>query len=257
MKGRVVVLKEYAKPFVIEEYDVPEPGPGAVLLEMTQAGICGSDLHSWRGDREQRFHPIPAAGSVMGHEGPAWSAGSVKASSPTGPGSRCPRETASCTGRRAHASGAASAAAAIRISAPGRPGNTRPEAGVWPFFSGTYADYLYLTPDRPFYVVPGGASRRVALLGELRDGHLGRGARASGCGPGDYVVIQGAGGLGLCAAALASYRGAARVIVLDRLDDRLELARRFGADHTINVDEVDTVEARRERDPGAHRRRGR
>ena len=43
MKGRVVVLKEYMKPYVIEEYDVPDPEPGAIVLKMTQAGICGSD----------------------------------------------------------------------------------------------------------------------------------------------------------------------------------------------------------------------
>ena len=44
MKGRVVVLKEYLKPFVIEEYEVPDPEPGATVLRITQAGICGSDL---------------------------------------------------------------------------------------------------------------------------------------------------------------------------------------------------------------------
>jgi D-arabinose 1-dehydrogenase-like Zn-dependent alcohol dehydrogenase len=51
MKGRIVVCKAYGKPFEIEEYDVPTPEPEAVLLRMTQAGICGSDLHVWRGDR--------------------------------------------------------------------------------------------------------------------------------------------------------------------------------------------------------------
>ena len=53
MKGRVVVVKEYGKPFEIEEYEVPEPEDGAVLLRMTQAGICGSDLHTWRADQSQ------------------------------------------------------------------------------------------------------------------------------------------------------------------------------------------------------------
>jgi threonine dehydrogenase-like Zn-dependent dehydrogenase len=67
------------------------------------------------------------------------------------------------------------------------------------------------------------------------------------CQPGDHVVIQGAGGLGLCAAALATYRGAAKVIVLDRLPERLTLAARFGADHAINVDELGTADARRDR----------
>ena len=69
MKGRVVVLKAYQAPFEIQEYEVPDPEPGAVLLRMTQAGICGSDLHSWRGDRQQRFQPVPDGGVAMGHEG--------------------------------------------------------------------------------------------------------------------------------------------------------------------------------------------
>ena len=67
MKGRVVVCREYGKPFEIEEYDVPNPEPGAVLLRMTQAGICGSDLHVWRGD--QVNVPLPPTGRAMGHEG--------------------------------------------------------------------------------------------------------------------------------------------------------------------------------------------
>ena len=67
MKGRIVVCREYNKPFEIEEYEVPDPEPGAVLLRMTQAGICGSDLHAWRGDMVNM--PLPPGGRVMGHEG--------------------------------------------------------------------------------------------------------------------------------------------------------------------------------------------
>ena len=66
-KGRVVVAKEHGQPFVIEEYDVPDPEPGGIILKITQAGICGSDLHQWRGD--QRDTPLPPNGRVMGHEG--------------------------------------------------------------------------------------------------------------------------------------------------------------------------------------------
>ena len=69
MKGRVVVLKEYMKPYVIEEYDVPDPEPGAIVLKITQAGICGSDLHSWRGDQSPDLRPMPPAGRAAGHEG--------------------------------------------------------------------------------------------------------------------------------------------------------------------------------------------
>jgi D-arabinose 1-dehydrogenase-like Zn-dependent alcohol dehydrogenase len=56
--GRAVVIKEYLKPFVIEEFDVPDPEPGAILLKISQAGICGPDLHTWRGDRATSLLPL-------------------------------------------------------------------------------------------------------------------------------------------------------------------------------------------------------
>jgi D-arabinose 1-dehydrogenase-like Zn-dependent alcohol dehydrogenase len=67
MQGRQVILRAYGQPFEIQEYDVPDPGPGDIVLQITQAGICGSDLHTWRGDTEA--NPVPPQGRAMGHEG--------------------------------------------------------------------------------------------------------------------------------------------------------------------------------------------
>src|SRR5258708_447220 len=64
------------------------------------------------------------------------------------------------------------------------------------------------------------------------------GLRVAGLRFGDRVVIQGAGGLGIQAAAVAKDMGAATVIVIDQIPGRLALARAFGADHTINLKEV-------------------
>src|SRR3989304_4462995 len=69
MKGRVVVFTGPRAPFEIEEFDVPDPEPGAVVLKVTQAGVCGSDLHTWRGEMSG---PGAAAGPskrTQGHEG--------------------------------------------------------------------------------------------------------------------------------------------------------------------------------------------
>ena len=55
---------------------------------------------------------------------------------------------------------------------------------------------------------------------------------------GDTVVIQGCGGLGLYAIAVARETGAGQIIALDRLPQRLELAREFGADETISVEDT-------------------
>ena len=247
MKGRVVVLKEYLKPFVIEEHDVPDPEPGAVLLRMTQAGICGSDLHTWRGDRSQQFQPIPLAGQVMGHEGTGvieklgagvttdWSG------QPVAEGDRVVHWSITCCSRcRQCLRG--------NTNLCTRPPDKYPaEAGVWPYFTGTYADYFYASQHRPFYRVPDALPDASLSWVNCAMGTSAEGLDRAACGPGDIVVIQGAGGLGLCAAAIATYRGAATVIVLDRLPDRLALAERFGADHAVDVSDLDTVEARRDR----------
>jgi hypothetical protein len=53
MKGRVAVLKTYGGEFELREYPVPDVEPGAILVKLTRAGICGSDLHIWRGEMKR------------------------------------------------------------------------------------------------------------------------------------------------------------------------------------------------------------
>ena len=239
MRGRVVVLTEYGNPFEIREYDVPELEPGAVLLRMTQAGICGSDLHTWRGD--QVNVPLPPGGKVMGHEG----TGAVEElgagvstdtlGSPLKKGDRvlysaifpcyrcppCLRGDTNWCANRAY-----------------------PQADAYPYFTGTYADFLYLPPRHPVFRVPDELSDSIlgpvnCALGTVTEGLL-----RAGVETGNSVVVQGAGGLGLYATAMATDMGADRVIVLDRLENRLRLAEEFGADHTINIEEYNTPETR-------------
>ena len=242
MKGRVVICKEYSKPFEIEEFEVPDPEPGAVLLRMTQAGICGSDLPTWRGD--QVNVPLPPTGRVMGHEGTGVvdKLGSGVTTDTVGvpieDGDRivysavfpcyhchmCLKNNTNWCVNRGYAAG-----------------------GVYPYFTGTYADFLYLPPRHPFFRVPD--ELPDYLLGPVNCamGTVTTGLMRAGAKEGDYVVIQGAGGLGLHAIAMAKDMGSDRVIVLDRLQNRLKLAEEFGADYTINIEEFNTAETRLER----------
>ncbi len=242
MKGRVVVCKESGKPFEIEEFEVPDPEPGAVLLRMTQAGICGSDLHTWRGD--QVNVPLPPAGRVMGHEGTGVveKMGADVSTDTLGtpieegdriiysavfPCYRCPLclkgDTNWCANRG------------------------YPAAGVYPYFTGTYADFLYLPPRHPMFKPPDELSDDLLGPVNCAMGTVTTGLMRAGAKEGNYVVIQGAGGLGLHATAMAKDMGADRVIVLDRLENRLSLAEEFGADHTINIEEFNTAETRVQR----------
>ena len=49
-KGRAAVYKATGQPMEIREYPVPDPEPGAILVKISVANICGSDMHMWRGD---------------------------------------------------------------------------------------------------------------------------------------------------------------------------------------------------------------
>ncbi len=60
---------------------------------------------------------------------------------------------------------------------------------------------------------------------------------------GDTVVIQGLGGLGIYACGVAKDMGAGQVVAIDAVSEQLELARQFGADHVINLKEVESKES--------------
>ena len=117
-------------------------------------------------------------------------------------------------------------------------------AGVWPYFRGTYADFLYLPPRHPMFLVPEELSDDILGPVNCAMGTVTTGLMRAGLKEGQNVVIQGAGGLGIHATAMAKEMGADRVIVIDRLENRLQLAEEFGADHTINIEEFNTPETR-------------
>jgi D-arabinose 1-dehydrogenase-like Zn-dependent alcohol dehydrogenase len=66
--GRAAAFYGAGKPSQINEYPVPEPGPGAALVRITLANVRGSDLHMWRGelDPAKRGRAMPMH---QGHEG--------------------------------------------------------------------------------------------------------------------------------------------------------------------------------------------
>ena len=126
--------------------------------------------------------------------------------------------------------------------------NRRPRtAGQYPYFVGTFADYHYARPRLPVFRVPDELPDDILGPVNCAMGTVMQGLTSAGAQEGQCVVIQGAGGLGITATAIAKDMGVDRVIVLDRLANRLQLAEEFGADFTINIDEYNTAEARSRR----------
>ncbi len=242
-RGRAVILKKQNEPFTIEEFEVPDPEPGAIVVRITQAGVCGSDLHAWRGS--QSLQTMPPGGRVMGHEGNGVIhrlGKGVKTDSlgrPVREGDRILHSAVMPCYRCYYCQ------RGDYNWCPSYPSNR--EAGVFPYFVGTFADYYYLPPNHPVYLVPAEVPDSVLSFVNCALGTVTEALTRAEASADKTLVVQGAGGLGLCATAIARFMGVQHVIALDRQPARLALVEELGAGETINIDEFATPEARLDR----------
>jgi threonine dehydrogenase-like Zn-dependent dehydrogenase len=237
-EGTLAVFHASGQPFELRRVPVPEPGRGEILVRVDRCDICGSDLHMWRGDVSLADFGVtwPVA---MGHEmvgrieamGPGVSADS--AGRPLHVGDRlvwsyyypCGRCRACLRGQ----TNACPTGAARMMTPVENP----------PHFYGGFAQY-YVIParatvlrppdDLPDEVLTPLNCALCQVLFSLQESDLRMG---------ESVVVQGCGGLGLFACALAREIGAAPVIAIDRIPSRLQQAGRFGATDTIDASAID------------------
>jgi len=237
--GRIARFDEPGKPFVIEEVPLPEVGPGEILVRVSRANICGSDVHAWHGTFVTRGlgGQLP---TVLGHEmvGTVAELGAGVATDSDGrplqPGTRvvfpyffCCHSCRNClAGRR-------NACLNLRMAMLGR-------ADEPPYFVGGYADYFLLPAGAVVYTVPDSVPDEIAAGANCALSQVMYGLERVDLQLGETVVVQGAGALGLYAVAVAKARGAKTVIAIDGVPERLELAREFGADEVIDI--TDTTE---------------
>jgi threonine dehydrogenase-like Zn-dependent dehydrogenase len=234
MNGRVVVSNGPGVPFEIREYPVADPGPDELLVKITLASVCGSDLHIWRGETP----PLTKTPGVPGHE----MAGVVV--------KRGRNRTTDTLGRPLKEGDRVAFAYFIPCGScwacltgtTGCPNRYRMRSTLTaddpPHFHGAYGDYYYVLPRQWVYVVPDELPDDLVAPVNCALSQVVYGLNRIGVWLGDTVVIQGAGGLGINAVAVARDMGAGRIIVVDGVAERLALARAFGADETINIREI-------------------
>ncbi|OLC17404.1 MAG: hypothetical protein AUH29_02040 [Candidatus Rokubacteria bacterium 13_1_40CM_69_27] len=234
MKGKAAIFYGPGKPFELRELPLPEVEPDAVLIRVSLANVCGSDLHFWRGDAPLR---LPEDGWIYGHEmtGRVASLGArVKTDSlgrPLSEGDRVAYAYFYPCGRCPACLGKEPAACPAKVDRPLGPSQ-------FPHFHGAFAEYYYLKPGGAIFKVPDALPDELVAPVNCALSQVIFGLHKAGFRFGDSLVIQGAGGLGLQAAAVAKDMGAQTVIVVDQIAGRLELAEAFGADHTINLKTV-------------------
>ena len=239
MDGRIAILKGNHGPWEIESYPLPDPEPGAILVKISYANVCGSDLHWWRGE-----NVIPERGRPLGHEMAgrvlALGRGVTKDSTgqPLKEGDRIIYNYFFPCGR---------CVACLRGTPECCPRKQRPGGGVagnYPYFVAAFSEYYYLLPGHVCVKVPDDLPDAVVAPINCALAQVIQALDSGGFRQGDTLVVQGAGGLGLNMIAAARDMGAATVIAVDGIPGRLHLARDFGADYTVDIRDCPTAKDR-------------
>jgi S-(hydroxymethyl)glutathione dehydrogenase / alcohol dehydrogenase len=229
MKTEAAVLEQLGQPLVIAELELPDLRPGQVLVEIAWAGVCHTQLLECRGHRGHD----PYLPHGLGHEG----SGVVQE---VGPGvSRCR------PGDRVALSWIKSSGADVPGTVYRWNDRSVNAGGVT-----TFARHAVVSENRVTVLPPDFDLGDAALLGCAVATGVGAVLNTAGVRPGQSVAVFGSGGVGLCAVAGAHLAGAQPIIAIDLSAERLEVARRMGANHVISAAEQDPVAALQKQCPG-------
>jgi S-(hydroxymethyl)mycothiol dehydrogenase len=234
---RGVVAKAKGAPVGLETIVVPDPGPGEAVVAVQACGVCHTDLHYREGGINDDF-PF-----LLGHE----AAGVVESVGPQAgdlqPGdfvvlnwrAVCGECRACRRGHPWYCFNTHNATQKMTL-ADGTP--LSPALGI-----GAFADKTLVASGQCTKVNPAAKPEAAGLLGCGVMAGLGAAMFTGNVGLGDSVAVFGCGGVGCAAIAGAKLAGAAVVIAVDLDPKKLELARGFGATHTVDAGTSDPVEA--------------
>ena len=210
--------------------DVPKPEIQAetdAVVRVDAVTICGTDLHILKGDV-----PEVTAGRILGHE----AVGTIEA---VGPGVRDrkpgDRVLVSCI----------TSCGTCRYCREGHYGQCLGGGGwiLGHLIDGTQAEYVRVPfADTSTYLAPAGVSDEALLMvADILPTGYEVGVLNGGVRPGDVVAVVGAGPIGLSAIMGSRLYSPAHVVAIDIADSRLEAAKQFGADVTVNNSRQDPI----------------
>jgi threonine dehydrogenase-like Zn-dependent dehydrogenase len=221
----------FQAPGQIEIVERPKPVPraGEAVIRITATTICGTDVHIIKGEYSVR------PGLILGHE-------PVGVIDQLGPG----LETEYQVGQRVIV-GAITPCGQCFYCLNGSHSQCHGPLGGWRFgntIDGAWAEFL-LVPDARANLAPipdGLTDEDVLLVPDIFSTGL-SGAESGNVKVGDSVAVFAQGPIGLCATIGARLRGAALIVAVDAVPERLEMARRFGANVLVNYRDQDPVAA--------------
>lgn len=228
MKSAAAIYVEAGHPMVIDDIDLPDPGPTQVLVRQFATGVCHSQLH-------ELHRPNPTLPLVLGHE----ATGVVQA---VGREVEHVKEGdhVMVTWVQRNATRATPRPTPAEVTYRGQ----RVNYGA-PAFTGTFTWARHTVADQQMLVpldkdVP---TDVTSIIGCAVMTGAGAALNSAQVRPGDSVVVIGAGGVGLSVVQACANLSAYPLVVVDLTDEKLAFARQFGATHTINARSEDPVAA--------------
>ncbi|GCE39129.1 S-(hydroxymethyl)mycothiol dehydrogenase [Rhodococcus sp. USK10] len=234
---RGVIARSKGAPVEIATVNIPDPGPGEVVVDIAACGVCHTDLTYRDGGINDEF-PF-----LLGHEasGIVESVGEGVTSVAVGDfvvlnwRAVCGQCRACKRGRPQYCFDTHNAAQKMTLEDGTE---LTPALGI-----GAFADKTLVHAGQCTKVDPSADPAVVGLLGCGVMAGLGAAVNTGNVGRGDSVAVIGCGGVGDAAIMGARLAGANKIIAIDRDDKKLEWAKDLGATHTINGGNVDAVEA--------------
>jgi alcohol dehydrogenase, propanol-preferring len=220
---KAAVVRRFKEPLSIEEVPVPEVGRGQILVKIAASGVCHTDLHAADGDWPVK----PSPPFIPGHEG----VGTVVAVGADVKGAK--------EGDRVGIPWLHTACGHCRHCLAGWETLCDGQQNTGYSVNGGFAEYALADPN---YVghLPEGLDFEPAAPILCAGVTVYKGLKETDTKPGDTVVISGIGGLGHVAVQYAKAMGL-HVIAVDISDEKIDLARKMGADQAINAKETDAV----------------
>ena len=235
------------KKMEVRRFDYPKVGKDDLVVKVDMCGICGTDQHLWLGELGAKYPVIPghepigtvdkigsAAAQELEVQGQVLSEGDRVVWSNSIPCGKCygcrwlawPKSHF-CTSEETYGF------------------DNCEDPRLRPWLTGGFAEYLMIKPKTWVYKVPDELPTDVAVLMDALVSIRGVETSMSvvpvmreGFAQFDTVVIQGAGPVGVLAAFKAKAMGAGKVVMIGGPKERLKIARKFGADQTIDIAEV-------------------
>jgi L-iditol 2-dehydrogenase len=233
--AQAALMPAFGADLEVAEVRVPRPEAGALVVEVEVASVCGSDVHTWQGAVTNLpiTPPLVLGHEIVGRVAAIGQGGEVDSvGTPLRLGDRVVWEHEAC--------GHCEMCAVERqpTLCPHRRVGMFGNADEFPYSAGGFAQYSYVWPRSGRLRVPDGVASTAAAAGSCALRTVVNAFER--LGPVDHmsrVVVQGSGPLGLFATAMAARHHPRHLVVVGAPDDRLEVARQWGAHDVVSVEE--------------------